>query len=299
MRALWLLLLVAALLVVTAFASPWITLGLDGIGFRFRFSAVYDRVFEVLLVAAMLAAWRPLDLGDATQIGLRRGGGARAFGQGLVVGGCAITVGLGACWLGGALVPALRFDPGKTAWEAFIGLLGAVVVGIGEEVLFRGVLLRRLTADAGRAVGVLGSTALYAVVHALRPGAQQASVWAGVHRTLALFAPLGDRDTLISVAGLFGLGLLLVFARLRSGGLWLPIGIHAAFVAAFRVGRLVFDIRRDPVWLVGAGWPPLVGGVGGLVALAVAFALLTVVFRRDAQGDGRKSSAVQSAGRIP
>ena len=63
-------------------------------------------------------------------------------------------------------------------------------------------------------------------------------------------------------------GAVLAAARLRSGALWLPIGVHAAFVAAFRVGRLFFIFAPMP-WLVGAGWPPLVGGVAGMLAITV------------------------------
>jgi membrane protease YdiL (CAAX protease family) len=279
-RTLWLLGLIFLLLVVTAVASPWIAIGLADVGFPFKFSRVYNRVFEVLLVVAIIAAWRPFDLGDARQIGLRRRGWAHDLGRGLLVGSAGIAVGLFACWLGGALAPRLRYDLAKTVGQGAAGLVGAVIVGVGEEALFRGVLLRRLSADAGRAAGVLLSTALYAVVHALRPGgARDAHAWAGVERTLALFVPLGDQGVLPSIAGLFGFGLLLVFARLRSGGLWLPIGIHAAWVAVFRVGRLVLDIRRTPVWLIGPGWPPLVGGVGGWIAIGATLAALVVALR--------------------
>jgi membrane protease YdiL (CAAX protease family) len=279
-RTLGFLGLILLLLVVTAVASPWIAIGLAHLGFPFKFSRVYNRVFEVLLVVAIVAAWRPFDLGDATEIGLRRRGWARDLGRGLLVGSAGIAVGLFACWLGGALAPRLRYDLAKTVGQAAAGLLGAVIVGIGEETLFRGVLLRRLSADAGRVSGVLLSTALYAVVHALRPGgARDAYVWAGVDRTLALFAPLANPGVLPSIAGLFGFGLLLVFARLRSGGLWLPIGIHAAWVAVFRVGRLVLDIRHTPVWLIGPGWPPLVGGAGGWIAIGATLAALVVALR--------------------
>ena len=103
---------------------------------------------------------------------------------------------------------------------------------------------------------------------------------AGIERTVGLFAPLAEPGVLPAVVGLFGLGLLLAVARLRGGSLWLPIGIHAAFVAVFRVGRLLLDIRKEPAWLIGPGWPPLIGGVAGLVSLVVTAALLAVVLRR-------------------
>ena len=59
----------------------------------------------------------------------------------------------------------------------------------------------------------------------------------------------------------------------------MPIGIHAAFVAAFRVGRLFFVLEPVP-WLVGAGWPPLVGGCGGWLAIAVTGGLVFRYTRR-------------------
>jgi membrane protease YdiL (CAAX protease family) len=282
-RTLRLLALVLGLLAITAVTSPWIAMGLDVLGGEFKFSRVYNRVFEALLVVAILLGWRRLDLGDATAIGLRHPDWAGDLRRGLLIGVVGVGAGVAACWLGDAMVPQLRYDPAKTLWKAAAGLLGAVMVAIGEEALFRGVLLRRFTADLGRVGGVLLTTAIYAVVHALRPGgSKEAYPMAGIDRTIALFAPLAETGVLPSVVGLFGLGLVLAAARVTSGSLWLSIGIHAAYVAVFRVGRLVLDIRTTPAWLVGPGWPPLVGGAGGLVAVAVTAALLWRVVRRRA-----------------
>ncbi len=280
MRTLRLLALVLGLLLVTAVASPWIAMGLDGLGSDFKFSRVYNRVFEVLLIAAILLGWRRLDLGNATQIGLRQRGWARDLARGLLIGITGVGTGVAACWLGEAMVPQLRYEVAKTVGKATAGLVGAIIVAVGEEALFRGVLLRRFRADLGRVGGVVLTTAIYAVVHALRPGgSKDAYPMAGIDRTVALFAPLAQPGVLPSVVGLFGLGLVLAAARLRGGSLWLAIGIHAAYVAVFRVGRLVFDIRRTPVWLIGPGWPPLIGGVGGLVAVLVTAGLVWLVAR--------------------
>jgi Type II CAAX prenyl endopeptidase Rce1-like len=117
------------------------------------------------------------------------------------------------------------------------------------------------------------------MVHALRPGGGDTHAWAGVERTLTLFASLGNAGVLPTIAGLFGLGLLLAFARLRSGGLWLSIGIHAAWVAIFRMGWLVFAIRPKPIWLIGPGWPPIVGGAAGRIAVAAALAAFLLALR--------------------
>jgi membrane protease YdiL (CAAX protease family) len=275
-----LLLLVLGVLVLTSLASPgvaWITREL---GFDFKFSRVWNRCFQVSLGVALLLSWRRLELG-LDGIGLRVPTWKRDLGVGLAIGFAGLAVGVLVCCLGGAMIPELRFDPMKTVWKAAAGLGAAVALGFGEELLFRGILLRRLMLDLGARWGVVVTTAIYAIVHALRPGSSKAvHLWAGVERTVGIFAPLAEPAALISVVGLAGLGALLAFARLRSGSLWLPIGIHAAWVAVFRVGRLFFRIRQKPAWIIGPGWPPVVGGVAGWIALVVTLALLVWVLRR-------------------
>jgi membrane protease YdiL (CAAX protease family) len=282
-RTLRLLALVLGLLAVTAVASPWIAMGFGALGVEFKFSRVYNRVFEVLLVLGIVLGWRRLDLGNATEIGLRHPRWAQDLARGLLVGVIGVGAGVLACWLGGAMVPQLRYDVGKTLAKAAAGVLGSIIVAVGEEALFRGVLLRRFSADMGRAGGVLLSTAIYAVVHALRPGgSKEAYAMAGIDRTIGLFAPLAQPGVLPSVLGLFALGLLLTAARLRTGTLWVAIGIHAAYVAVFRVGRLLLDIHKTPVWLIGPGWPPLIGGAGGLIAVIITAAVLVLALQRRA-----------------
>ena len=277
MRTLGLLGLVAAVLGATALASPWVAWGVAAVvGRPFTFARVYDRVFEVLLAVGVLASWRRLDLGSAAGIGFRRHAWGRELGRGFAIGLAGLAVGLAAAALFGGLVPALRFPPGKTLRKALLGAGAAVAIAVGEEALFRGIVLRRIRRDAGDVLAVAATALVYAAVHVIRARSFAAPVhaWSGVQQTSVLFAPLASGAALPQVVGLSLLGVLLAVARLRSGALWLPIGIHAAFVAAFRVGRLFFEIRPTPGWLVGTGWPPLVGGVAGWIAVGVAALLL-------------------------
>jgi len=276
-RTLGLLGLVAAVLAATAVASPWVAWGAAVVvGRPFTFARVYDRVFEVLLAAGLLASWRRLGLGSATGIGFRRHAWARELGRGLAIGLAGLGVGLVVAALFGGVAPALRFPPGKTLRKALLGAGAAVALAVGEEALFRGIVLRRIRRDAGDALAVVATTLAYAAVHVLRARSFAGPVhaWSGVAQTITLFAPLASGAALPQLLGLALLGWLLAVARLRSSALWLPIGIHAAWVATFRVGRLFFGIRPTPAWLVGTGWPPLVGGVAGWIAVGVAAALL-------------------------
>lgn len=277
MKSVALLGLAVAVLAVTAVASPWVALALASLsGHPFSFPRVYDRVFEVVLVVAVVLAWRPLDLGGPAALGFRRRGWARELGRGFLVGITSLAVALAVCaWLG-ALEPALRFPPLKTVRKALLGLGAAIAIGVGEEALFRGVLLRRIGRDLGMVAAVVVTTAIYAAVHLVRARGGYTTVHAdsGIAQTLVLFAPLTRPDAVPQLVGLGFLGLLLAAARLRTGALWVPIGIHAAFVAAFRVGRLFFAIAPGPAWLVGSGWPPLIGGATGWIAVAIAAFLL-------------------------
>ncbi|MCW5892397.1 MAG: CPBP family intramembrane metalloprotease [bacterium] len=272
------------LLAATAVLSPWVAWGTQALGFDFKFSRVWNRVLQVLLVLAVVFGWRRLDLGNATQIGLRWPHWRRDLGLGLAAGVTGVGVALFVAYLGDGVRPAVRFDdPAKMVRKALAGLSGAMLIAVGEEALFRGVLLRRLVLDLGRSGGVAVTTAVYAVVHVLRPGgSREVYAWAGVDRVVTLFVPLADPAALPSIVGLAALGALLAWATLRTGSLWTAIGIHAAFVAVFRVGRLFVNIRRKPAWLMGPGWPPLIGGVAGLLAVALTGVLLWWALRRRA-----------------
>jgi len=63
-------------------------------------------------------------------------------------------------------------------------------------------------------------------------------------------------------------------------GLLAVTAIASPWIAMALNGRLFLGIRKSPAWLVGPGWPPLVGGAGGLVALAVSALILLPVLRR-------------------
>lgn len=288
MRTLGLIALVGLTLLLAAASAPAVAAALAATGFDFPFSRVWNRVFQVLLVAGVILSWRRLDLGRASDLGLTRPTAARDLAVGFAIGLAGMALGLVVGWLGGGLVPQLRFpDPWKTARKALSGLGAAAVVGGGEELLFRGVLLRRFMLDCGPRLGVVLVSLVYGVVHGLRPGRHAAGgAAAGFERLLGLLGPLGDPSVLPAVLGLAALGGVLAFARLRSGSLWLAIGIHAAVVAVFRVGRLFVHVRQRPQWLVGSGWPPLVGGLVGGVAVLSIFGLVVLWLRHRRAGGG-------------
>ena len=99
---------------------------------------------------------------------------------------------------------AWRFDPltvvlGQLAFY----LLIYMIVGFQEELLSRGYHLQTLASGINSFWGVMISSAVFGILHLSNPNA-----------------------TWVSAAGIFFAGLFLALAYLRTGQLWLSIGLH-------------------------------------------------------------------------
>ncbi|UGB37530.1 CPBP family intramembrane glutamic endopeptidase [Frateuria soli] len=141
-------------------------------------------------------------------------------------------------------------------------LLAALTVGlgagIGEEIMFRGVLYRTVEEGLGSWAALLISALFFGAVHLNNPGA---TLWAGL--AIAIEAGI-----------LFGL----IYLVTRS--LWICMGLHAAwnFVQGTVYGIPVSGAMADG-WLVstrsGPDW--LSGGVFGAEASVIALMLCSLV----------------------
>jgi membrane protease YdiL (CAAX protease family) len=143
------------------------------------------------------------------------------------------------------------------------GFAVALLVGLAEELVFRGWLLFELEQDYAPRVALGMNALLFAGSHYIRPLAVILETWP-------------------QFFGLLLLGLTLVWARrspLRPGiprltALALPAGLHSGLVWAYYqvdVRDLVISTQRVPEWLIGVGGNPLAGALGiglmGVIAL--------------------------------
>ena len=133
------------------------------------------------------------------------------------LGKCAAHTGggmlVGLCYF--IIVVAIMMAFGCYRIEAFrndvIGVLDAffmfLIVAVGEELMFRGVLFRWIDEKFGFSAALIASALVFGLVHIANPGA---TWWSSL--AIAIEA-----------------GLLLGAAYKYSGTLWLPIGIHWAW----------------------------------------------------------------------
>jgi membrane protease YdiL (CAAX protease family) len=172
---------------------------------------------------------------------------------------------------------------GRVLGELIASLVVFIVVGYQEELLSRGYQLQNLVAGLGLPFGLFVTSAIFALLHAANPGA-----------------------SLLSTAGILAAGYFLAYGWIRTGNLWLPIGVHIGWnffqgtIFGFPVsGTGGFHLLQHTV----TGPPVVTGGVfgpeaglTGLAAMALG-AWLIHLYTRGRQGQGGEglAGAVETA----
>jgi membrane protease YdiL (CAAX protease family) len=159
--------------------------------------------------------------------------------------------------------------------------LGALFIALIEEYINRGVFFRTMVRDWGVPAAIVGSGSVFAVLHAISGGLRVVPGWdpaIGLTLFKMYFTSQGSPwPDLRLMIGLFLLGWLLAYLYLRSGALWVPVGIHGAIVFASKIMKKT--LNRDPgfpEWLLGDSLF-LVSGVACWVLLLITLALMTRV----------------------
>ena len=145
---------------------------------------------------------------------------------------------------------------------AWLALLTNVFVAITEETIYRGYLLTGLTAVWGKWIGLIVMSILFALPH-------------------LLVSDAGGTNPLLFNLLLMIPGIVLGLAYLRSGALWLPIGIHLAWnLFQDEILNLTADsahviaaltTQQGPVWIVGTDYGVELG-LAGIFGMGFVFA---------------------------
>lgn len=228
-----------------------------------------------LLVAAALGtfaaaaiantiALRIYERGRLADIGLGwNAHSARHLGVGILGGGGAAFIVLALPLLFRAA--SLRPDPEFP--RSFPSLLFVLIVllfgAVGEELLFRGYGFQVLLKAAGPFATILPTAVLFGLAHAGNPGVNN-----------------------LGLANTFLWGIVLGFAFVRSGDLWLPIGVHYGWnavmplfgvsVSGFTMGMTGYSMH----WNVGDLWSGgAYGPEAGLLTTLIIIPLLLFLYR--------------------
>lgn len=220
------------------------------------FRRFFDRAMFLAALLLLPLVVRALRIGGWRDLGLRPDQSAwphAVFGF-AAAGGLLWLLGL-LLWATGAYAPRA----GAVPWAAFGGfLVTAAVVAAAEEAFFRGALLGLVRRSASPGAALVFVSALFAVLHFLKPPEHAVAI--GTVRWWSGFAFLPKtfwqwREPGLVLGGfmtLFVVALVLGFARLRTGALWLPMGLHAGWVFGLKSFARVSRHPGEPdAWIGG------------------------------------------------
>jgi len=183
--------------------------------------------------------------------------------------------------------------------------IGGMLIGLFEEILFRGFIFSALRKSLGLLASILWSSVLFAIVHFIKPvDLQVTDQW---YSGLLLFGHLfsGVSDTFLQEAcTLFCMGAVLATLSGWTKSVYLSIGLHAGWVWVMMCFRLFTENQGNLVWLYGTSdWLPN-SWMGPMMALIV---LVAVVLTRKkwialagvTEDERKKKRAYASSGTLP
>ncbi len=264
----WLIFLLGTL-AAGALLAPWAYIGAQWSAARWpALAAVAAHPFRryvdrCLLAGVVIGFWwgrRWLDGGTPARWGWRetaRPGGRLGFGLVLGLAGTGL-LGLALVAGGGRVFQA----PGNAGAWGRLGLAAggsALAVAVLEETVFRGFLFGSVRRAHDWPAAAVFSSLIYAAAHFVTRAAESGPVdWlAGGRLLVRSFGGLlgGTEGWWPEFLLLAGAGLVLALARERSGGLWLPAGLHAGWVLGLKLSH---GLTRAPAGDA-AGWKALLG----------------------------------------
>ncbi|RME05436.1 MAG: CPBP family intramembrane metalloprotease [Anaerolineae bacterium] len=168
---------------------------------------------------------------------------------------------------------AWQFDAPAQVWRG-VGWMALIflLVGWSEELLSRGYHLQTIASGLNMTWGVVLSASVFGLLHLGNPNA-----------------------TWVSAAGIFLAGVFLAYGYVRTGRLWLPIGLHIGWnffegvvfgfpVSGLDIYRLTRITVNGPELFTGGAFGPEAGLIQ-LPSMALGFFLIWWITRRRAEGD--------------
>lgn len=277
---------------------------------RAKFSRYFNRS---LIFSAVLLLW-PLWL-RLKILSNSHGGAAPMHARGMTwrAGLPQLLIGLAAAggllWLlghlgviGGVFVPKFQPMDIRTIIKAVV--IPTIAASLLEEWLFRGLLFGLWLRIGKPWHACIGTSLVFSFVHFLNPpdGVEISDprAWhAGFHLVALILLNFTNPAFLTAeVLTLFLIGLSLAWARWRSSSLWLPIGMHAGWIFAYKLFNLTHaggNHDRFDEFLIG---DTLKSGLFPVVTIMATWGLVAVVIRRfagqspDASTPSKPSSKV-------
>jgi membrane protease YdiL (CAAX protease family) len=285
-------------LALTCVVSPWMALGADWVAARWPtllservpFSRVFNRVFMIAGIVLFVAMHRLLIPSHLKQLlAVRFSVASKNF-----LLGCALALGsmvllIATMTLADVYTPFFRLSLAKSLSRFASALSAGLFVGFMEEIFFRGILFLGLREQGRPLRAYILANLFYSLLHFVKPGKSyfldQIAPLAGFRHLFATFAPFLDPGLLLpGILGLFLIGVVLSYALVRTGNLYLSIGLHAGWIIGLKTTRVFGDFTRQELgWAFGSTDPKIVSGVVTWIGILLVGLIVHWLSRQDSR----------------
>lgn len=256
--------------------------------FTSPFRRVNARIVLIVTLLLLRPAYRLSGLKGRKELGIPKRPDMWALlgiGLSLAVVSMLITYGLGAALGVYAWTPEAH-SAGKIMAELLKMVLGAFLIGILEEIFFRGYVLQALRKSLGLLPAIVIGSAFFASIHFMKPSNPEVTdQW---YSGFLLFKNLfgtGGNSILQQVATLFCMGTVLCALTTWTRSVYLAIGLHTGWVTVMMLFRFFTENQQNMIGLYGTGEWISTGWVGPIMALIILLAAWITRARWKAIGD--------------
>lgn len=256
--------------------------GILGSVFDAPFHRVGSRLVVIFVMLFLYPAYRLSGLQSRADVGLTDAPNRR----GLLLSGLKIgIISVSLVYLLGLLLDVYFCDAGTRTPSYLIRksvqvLIGGILVGVFEEILFRGFLFTLFRKGLGVVAAICIGSFLFSIVHFMRPSNPETlTQW---NSGFMLFAHLFDRagnHFLTEFCALFMMGIVLSILTLWTRSVYVAIGLHTGWVWVMGLFRLFMDNNKSMLWLYGGNeW--ISNSWSGTILLSAVLIYICITRRR-------------------
>ena len=247
----------------------------------YDFGKVMRRILMVVALIVFIVFRKSLRFGTLISSALKiRPGFFRQFLLGLSMAVLLILIYYGIGLISGAWIIHMDYDSaGIIILKIVEYALIACLIGIIEEIFFRGYLLQSFQENMSLPKAVCVCSLIYSILHFFKADVLVSTgfqPFVGFTTMAQFFKPIFFEflENLPAIIGLFLVGVVLSYAFIKTKSLYLSIGLHAGMVFMVKADTMFISRMREEQVLLFGGGSKLITGV--LVWFLLIFILFVI-----------------------
>jgi len=253
----------------------------------YDFGKVMRRILMVVALIVFIVFRKSLRFGTLISSALKiRPGFFRQFLLGLSMAVLLILIYYGIGLISGAWIIHMDFDSaGIIILKIVEYALIACLIGIIEEIFFRGYLLQSFQENMSLPKAVCVCSLIYSILHFFKADVLVSTgfqPFVGFTTMAQFFKPIFSEflKNLPAIIGLFLVGVVLSYAFIKTKSLYLSIGLHAGMVFMVKADTMFISrMRKEQVLMFGSGSKLITGVLVWFLLIFILFVIKKIYSR--------------------